>query len=109
MASTGSQFTQGQRADSDTRSGSGDAAMLFGVHRLFNTGHLSLGITHDLCFSVLRIDYCDARPLCSALIKLGYIYIDLGYTKAYTISIDSQKKKVSQLISYMQIDKEVTT
>ena len=54
MASTGSQFTQGQRADSDTRSGSGDAAMLFGVHRLFNTGHLSLGITHDPCFSVLN-------------------------------------------------------
>ena len=23
---------------------------------------------------VLRIDYCDARPLCSALIKLGYIF-----------------------------------
>ena len=22
----------------------------------------------------LRIDYCDARPLCSALLKVGYLF-----------------------------------
>ena len=36
------------------------------------------------------------------------IYFDLGYTKDYTVPIDSQKKKVSELISNMQIGKEVT-
>ena len=66
------------------------------------------GIFVFLCVTPLRIDYSDAQALCSALIKLGYIYFDLWYTKAYTIPIDSQKIKVSELISYMQIGKEVT-
>ena len=35
------------------------------------------------------------------------IYFDLMYTKAYTISINSQTKKVSEHISYMLIGKEV--
>ena len=36
------------------------------------------------------------------------IYFDLKYTKVYTIPINSHEKKVSELINYMQIGKEVT-
>ena len=36
------------------------------------------------------------------------IYFDLGYTKACALPIDSQKKKVSKLVSYMQLGKEVS-
>ena len=45
-----------------------------------------------------------------AVLSSNYdIYLDLMCTKAYTLPINSQKKKLSELISYMQIDKEVTT
>ena len=57
---------------------------------------------------VLRIDYCDARPFYRALLKTGYINFDSKYTKLYYISLNSQMKKLSALMSYITIDKEVS-
>ena len=44
----------------------------------------------------LRIDYCDA------------LSFSTKYTKLYYISLDSQMKKLSELMSYITIDKEVS-
>ena len=36
------------------------------------------------------------------------IYFDSRYTKVYYISLDIQKKELSELMSYMNICKEIT-
>ena len=56
---------------------------------------------------ILRIDYCEARPFGSALLKLIYL-IDSRYTKVNYISLNSQNKELSKFMSYMTIGKEVT-
>ena len=44
-----------------------------------------------------------------AVLSSNYdIYFDLWYTKVYTLPLKGQEKEVSELISYMQIGKEVT-
>ena len=61
----------------------------------------------EICGKVLRIDYCDARPFCSALLNIGYLF-QFKYTQLYYVSLNSQMKKLSELMSYFTIGKEVS-
>ena len=48
------------------------------------------------------------RGHCAVLSSNYDIYFDIWYTKVYTLPLNSQEKELSELISYMQIGKEVT-
>ena len=48
------------------------------------------------------------RGLLAVLSSNSDIYFNATYTKVYYISLNSQKKELSELMSYMKIHKEVT-
>ena len=47
-------------------------------------------------------------PFGSALFKFRYLFQFKGYLSLLYISLNSQKKEISELMSYMKILKEVT-